>query len=372
MRKNLDLYMNRPDTKVIILTMTNSCNLSCVYCYEHNKEAETMSLETAIRIIDKEMTMDDGSDFVCIYYFGGEPYLEFEKIKKIHHYLKSHTWSKKWFAFTTTNGTLVHEEIQQWLIENDDSIEVYVSVDGTREMHNHNRSNSYDKIDLDFFAKHYPFAKMTITEKTLHHLAEGAIELHQKGFEVSANMGHGVIWDENSPEILKQQLDRLMQFYYEHPEYKPANTLNLPILDLEPGKKTPRRFCGVGPMMRSYDVNGEHYPCHAFAPLCIGKEKAEASKKLDFTCPLTLSELDEKCRNCPVVGYCPTCYGINYGAFSNVYHVPEDHCRMMKMQFLCNAEFKYELYKRGRLEMTPEQEVRFIQNIMALQKLADE
>lgn len=371
MRKNLDLYMSQPDTKVIILTLTNRCNLACVYCYEHNKEIQSMSLDTAINIIDREMTIDDGSNFVCIYYFGGEPYLEFENIKKIHSYLKSHIWSKKWFAFTTTNGTTVQEEVQEWLLDNDDSIEVYVSIDGTREMHNRNRSNSFDKIDLEFFSKYFPFAKMTITEKTLPYLAEGVIFLHERGFEVSANMGHGVKWKVESPDVLREQLNLLMEYYYVHPEYKPANTLNLPILDLEPGTRNPRRFCGVGPMMKSYDVNGEVYPCHAFAPLCVGKEKAVASQKLDFTCPLKLIELDKKCRNCPVVGYCPTCYGINFGASGNVYHMPDDHCKMMKMQFLCNAQFKYELYNRGRLELTPEQEIRFIQNLIALQSLAD-
>lgn len=370
MRKNLDLYMNRPDTKVIILTLTNQCNLRCTYCYEHNKESCTMDIRTALDIIDYEMTLDDKSQFVCIYYFGGEPFLMFDMIKEIHSYLKAHEWPKKWFAFATTNGTLVDNKVQEWLIENDDTIEIYVSIDGTKKMHDHNRSGSYDLIDKEFFSSHFPFAKMTLTEKTLPDLAEGAIFLHGLGFEVSANIGHGVEWDEDSPAILEQQLKILMDYYLEHPEIKPANILNLPIMDLEPGTQSPRRFCGVGPLMRSYDVDGNAYPCHAFAPLCIGKEKAEMSKKLDFSCPLKLMELDEKCRNCPIVGYCPTCYGINYGRFGNVYHMPEDHCRMMKTQFLSNAKFKFELYQRGRLELTPEKEMRLLKNIMAVQSLA--
>lgn len=371
MRKNLEKYMNRPTTKVIILTLTNSCNLGCIYCYEHNKEIRTMSLEIALEIVKREMTINDGSDFVCIYYFGGEPYLEFEKIKKIHEFLKNGTWSKGWFAFTTTNGTMVHDEVQEWLSENDDTIEVYVSIDGTKEMHDYNRSKSYDKIDIDFFVKHYPFAKMTVTEVTLPNLAMGIISLHEKGFEVSANLGHGVHWNSDSPQILAQQLHILMDYYMKHPNIKPANTLNLAVMDLEPGTQKPRRFCGVGPMMRSYDIDGQAYPCHAFAPLCIGKEKAAASQKLDFACPLSLMELDEKCRNCPVVGYCPTCYGINFGACGNVYHMPDDHCQMMKVQFLANAKFKYKLYQSGRLNLTPEQEIKLLRNIKAIQSLAD-
>lgn len=371
MRKNLDKYMNRPETKVVILTLTNSCNLSCVYCYEHNKQVCTMSIETAIEIIEKEMTIDDGSDFVCVYYFGGEPFLEFEKIKEIHAFLKSREWEKGWFAFTTTNGTLVHDEVQQWLKENDDTIEVYVSLDGTREMHNENRSDSYDDIDIDFFVKHYPFAKMTLTEKTLPNLAEGSISLHKRGFEVSANLGHGVHWNKESPKIFSEQLNVMIDYYMQNPDIKPANILNMSIIDLEPDTQNPRRFCGVGPMMKSYDVDGKVYPCHAFAPLCVGKEKAEESLKLDFKCPLSLLELDEKCRNCPVVGYCPTCYGINFGSFGNMYHMPNDHCSMMKVQFLANAKFKYNLYINGRLDLKPEEEIKLLRNIKAVQSLAE-
>jgi len=370
MRKNLDLFMNKPHTKIIILTLTNQCNLACTYCYEHNKEPKAMSLETALSIVEREMTMEDGSDFVCIYYFGGEPYLAFDKIRQIHAFLKSRTWKKGWYGFTTTNGTLVHGDVQQWLLDNFDTMEVYLSIDGSREMHNRNRSNSYDLIDTGFFLRHFPFAKMTVSLETLPHLADGVIALHEMGFEVSSNLGHGVPWTEDCPVILAQQLQKLTDYYLAHPELTPSTILRLGIQDLTPGTKTPRRFCGVGPMMRSYDTDGSAYPCHAFAPLCLGKEKAEAAKKLDFSCALCLEELDEKCRSCPVVGMCPTCYGINFGMYDNIYHVSDAHCRMMKVQFLANAMFRYRLYQLGRLkDLTPDKELRLLRNIRAVQTL---
>ena len=371
MRKNLDKFMNKPGTKIVILTLTNNCNLACTYCYEHNKEMQAMSLETALKIVDYEMTVDDGSNFVCIYYFGGEPYLQFENIKKIHSYLQSKTWPKGWFGFTTTNGTLVHGEIQDWLIENASSMEVYISLDGDREMHNCNRSNSYDMIDIDFFRKEYPFAKMTITEKTLPNIAKAIMHLHETGFEVSANLGYGVHWDENSPEILSEQLEQLIEYYMEHPNVKPATIMNLAIMDMSPGTKTPKRFCGVGPYMKSYDVDGQAYPCHAFAPLCLGKDLSKKAQNLDFTCPLELKDLDEKCRECPVVGVCPTCYGINFGNSENIYHIENDHCQMMKVQFLANAKFKFMQYKAGLLNLSQEEELKLLSNIKAIQELAN-
>lgn len=372
MRKNLDLYMNKPTTKIVILTLTDNCNLDCTYCYEHNKQPHIMGFSTAKRIIDYEMNVDDGTNFICIYYFGGEPFLEFETIKKIHSYLQNHVWSKGWFAFITTNGTLVHDEIRYWLQTNSDSVEAYISLDGTREMHNCNRSNSYDSIDTAFFVKEYPFAKMTVTKDTLQHLAKGVIALHEKGFEVSANLGCGIEWNENSPQILAQQLKILSDYYIEHPNLKVATILNLALMDMEPGAKHPKRFCGVGPNMKSYDTDGRLFPCHAFAPLCIGKELAEQSQRIDFSKPVELSDLDEKCQTCPVVGVCPTCYGINFGKYHNPYHVDDTHCRMMKVQFLANAKFKYRQYISGRLSLTEEEELRLLSHIMDIQTMLGE
>lgn len=137
-----------------------------------------MSFETAKEIIVKEMYAQNKFDMICVDFMGGEPFLQFQLMKDILQFLKDNSWSKKWFCFTTTNGTLVHGEVQQWLLDNKDSMEALLSLDGTREMHNTNRSNSYDRIDIDFFRKTSPYVKMTISDKTLPHIAQGIIDLH--------------------------------------------------------------------------------------------------------------------------------------------------------------------------------------------------
>lgn len=37
--------------KTIALTLSEKCNLNCVYCYEHNKDYSVMPYETAIEAI---------------------------------------------------------------------------------------------------------------------------------------------------------------------------------------------------------------------------------------------------------------------------------------------------------------------------------
>ena len=74
--------------KSVVLVLTQKCNLSCVYCYESNKNAIDMSFETAKQIIDSEIRNIDGYDEILFELFGGEPFSNFELIKSIVSYLR--------------------------------------------------------------------------------------------------------------------------------------------------------------------------------------------------------------------------------------------------------------------------------------------
>ena len=77
--------MNRFEEKTqrnISLIVTERCNLSCVYCYEHNKSAKQMTFDVAKKIIDEELINLDKYEYM-IDFFGGEPFLNFELIVTI-------------------------------------------------------------------------------------------------------------------------------------------------------------------------------------------------------------------------------------------------------------------------------------------------
>lgn len=97
------------------LTLTENCNLSCIYCYEHNRNGRSMSFATAKRILDKAFSSMGNGDLLTIDFFGGEPFLEYRLIKEIVDYTNraattGHLRSNYRF-FATTNGTLIHGEI---------------------------------------------------------------------------------------------------------------------------------------------------------------------------------------------------------------------------------------------------------------------
>ena len=76
------MQKNIREQKTVSLTLTEDCNLNCIYCYEKHNKNRVMSIDTAKEILDKELTVEDGTKEVYIDLFGGEPFLEFELIKK--------------------------------------------------------------------------------------------------------------------------------------------------------------------------------------------------------------------------------------------------------------------------------------------------
>ena len=195
--------------KTVTITLTQSCNLKCSYCYENNKSPKIMTFNTAQQIIDKELKNKDKYTGFEIDLFGGEPFLQFELIKQITDYACQKLNDFPHTIFLTTNGTLVHGDVQKWLIDHKDCVICGLSLDGTREMHNTNRSNSFDSIDIDFFAENYPMQdiKMTISRETLPTMAEGVMYAHKRGFEVSCNLAYDIDWsDPDNVAILDREL----------------------------------------------------------------------------------------------------------------------------------------------------------------------
>lgn len=109
--------MEERKIKTVTLTLTQACNLSCTYCYEHHKSNRRMSVETAKSIVDYELK--NFADFEGIEFdlFGGEPFLAFDLVREITDYICSKKGDIPCTVFATTNGTLVHGEVQDWLRE---------------------------------------------------------------------------------------------------------------------------------------------------------------------------------------------------------------------------------------------------------------
>ena len=339
--------------KTVTLTLTQSCNLACIYCYEHHKSEKTMDIDTAKRIIDIELENSTAFDGIEFDLFGGEPFLEFELLREVTEYICERKGSVPCTVFTTTNGTLVHGEIQTWLEEHTGCFVCGLSLDGTREMHNLNRTNSYDSIDLSFFHRLYPDqdVKMTISQETLPNLADGVIDIHNKGFLVSCNLAFGIDWSNpDNTSILDRELMKLIDFYLKNPSVEPCSMLEMGINNVGIYEDTAFRFCGAGKTMRSYDVDGQGYPCQFFMPLSVGEEKAKKAQSIVFPTDVVAEHLlDEKCKRCVIRSACPNCFGANYAASDNIYHRDDNMCRLTKIIMKARSYFRGKQWELGQL-----------------------
>lgn len=348
------IRMIEKKTRTVTITLTQACNLACTYCYEQHKSAKKMSFATAKQIIDKELSNSSGVDEFEFDLFGGEPFLEFDLLKQITEYICEKKGDIPCTVFATTNGTLVHGEVQDWLKKHECCFVCGLSLDGTRDMHNKNRSNSYDDIDLEFFARQYPNQdiKMTISKETLPQLAEGVIDMHNKGFLVSCNLAYEIDWsDPENAIILDRELHKLIEYYLNNPNVEPCSMLEMSIENVGLDENPAVRYCGAGKYMCSYDVEGFKYPCQFFMPLSLGEERANAAS--DIVLPgdyLPEDMLDPKCQGCVIRSVCPNCFGANYASTGSIYKRDDNMCRLTKIMIKARSYFKAKQWELGQLK----------------------
>ncbi len=357
--------------KIVTLVLTQNCNLNCSYCYEHSKTQKNMPIEIAKGIIEKEMSMDDGHPEIIFEFFGGEPFLAFDAIKELYEYIWNPKFTKKRLCFVSTNGTLLTDEIKEWLSRRKQYITCGLSVDGTREMHNINRCNSFDEIDLDFFVKTWPeqSAKMTISKETLPNIAEGIIYLHNKGFNISANLAHGIDWsDPTLSSVLTRELNKLIEFYVENPDIQPCSMMSMLISRLASDNLDEnKRWCGSGVHMKAYDIDGRCYPCQMFLP--FSSNDSGDFENIDFNDDKKFE--DPFCKHCPIDAICPNCYGMNYNNHGDVAIRDHNLCNLTKIIAMAVSKMQYLKIKKYGIESIckePEAQYKLLKGIEIIQK----
>ena len=145
---------------VLILILGENCNMRCKYCifgdcYDGIKSYtnKAMSFEVAKNAIDyfyesgkEKMKYGNKQDFGLTFY-GGEPLLYFETLKKIIEYCKDKKYPFNYAL--TTNATLINDEICKFIVDN--NINVTISLDGDEKETNRKRvlkdgSGAFDVI----------------------------------------------------------------------------------------------------------------------------------------------------------------------------------------------------------------------------------
>lgn len=325
-----------------IFIQTNlSCNLKCSYCYERNKNGDVFDESIAIEKLHK-LLLTPTKDGTKIKLIGGEPFLVFSRIQTLCETLWALNLGEKFFFQITTNGTLVHGPIQDWLKRNKDRVECKLSIDGDKVSHDINRPNSFNLIDIDFFTHTWAkgTANMVVTPATLTSFAANVMYLHSRGFyNIVPIFAVLTDWDNKGLEReYYNQLLSLADYYLSHPTIYRCQTLRSP-LERVLLHNCDFPVCEIGRKI-AFDIKTDkQYPCHLFFPSVCGDRKPENLEQQDFSKRSALEK--EPCLSCSFINICHTCYAANYlerGAYANR---DMTMCSYRKIGFLVNAQLEY-------------------------------
>ena len=127
-----------------MLEVTENCNLRCDYCIYQNSfsgfrdfSPRSMSEETAIKAIDY-ILKNSYRDEIYVGFYGGEPLLKFDLIKKCVSYALENRGEKKVTFSMTTNGVLMTEEKAEYFASIPE-FSLMFSIDGDEKTHNEHR-----------------------------------------------------------------------------------------------------------------------------------------------------------------------------------------------------------------------------------------
>lgn len=128
------------DTLCVSLAPTLDCNFACPYCYEKHKRKVSMGEEDIERFL--RFVRNYPKKRLYLHWYGGEPLLAFETMKKIAdglNAIEGVTWAGQGIV---TNGYLIDDEVIDFFKRT--KLEtMQISLDGNREHHD---SKRFDKL----------------------------------------------------------------------------------------------------------------------------------------------------------------------------------------------------------------------------------
>ena len=337
-------------THRITLLVTHGCNLDCVYCYERHKSHRMMTCDVALRGVSQGFVTATrtGCNVFHVTFMGGEPFLNFDVIKSVVEWMQNQNTTVRMEAYATTNGTVLTEEMKDWLVAHKDILKVQLSYDGTTAQQLENRTSL--AIDIDFFLTTFPMQGLhaTISKQTLPKLSEGVQHILAKGARCSTTLAIGTEWADQDAIIYLRELRVLADAYltrYTNREPIPALNGSLHLIGSRNIVKPSCRECIV---FLAYDVDGSAYPCHLFSPLVVGEDRA--INMCDFEKDDELAQYGGKddlyCTDCPLCNWCPTCYGFNYLFTGSTGTRDHSICKMMFAQALAASEYQINYFRK--------------------------
>ena len=348
--------------KAMCLNISHNCNLKCEYCFAdggtYNKERKNMPLDVALKAIDFLVAKSGKRKNLEVDFFGGEPLLNFDVVKKTVAYARSleEKFGKK-FRFTiTTNAVLLNDEVTEYC--NKEMYNVVVSIDGRKDVHNCVRKTLGGKDSYDMVLKNalrfkelrgdrQYFVRGTFTALNTD-FAKDVLALNNLGFDcisvepVVLPETNRLAIKEEHIEYLKKQYDELAEEYLRRRNTDKHFEFFHFILSLKEGPCEAKRLtgCGAGCEYVAVNPDGNIYPCHQFD----GNDSFVIGNVKDGTFETTIPQrfaatnvtTKENCPDCWAKSYCSGGCNANAFNFNGSFDKPyRGACELMRKRIEC-------------------------------------
>lgn len=267
----------------LTLEINQKCNLSCIYCYLGEKDKSEMPLETATKSIDLAFnnTKIHRDKKIWIDFIGGEPLLDFGYIKALVDYIGklNKEYNYNLIFSMTTNGTIMNDEILDWIIKNDFLLKV--SIDGKKEINDLNRIAKNGESVFEQIQKNWHYFKEyenqsnkkvqvtnVITKNNYMHYFETFRFLinEMKICVIDTAIDLYTNWTLEEWEVIEQEIRKSFSYYIEILSKNPGLYWSFirTVLECKTDKK---KFysCGAGLVSLYVRTTGEFYTC----PTCL-------------------------------------------------------------------------------------------------------
>ncbi|MCH5165261.1 MAG: thioether cross-link-forming SCIFF peptide maturase [Clostridiales bacterium] len=357
-----------PVIKAMCLNVSHNCNLACTYCFAdggtYSDERRNMSFETAKAAIDMLVKSSGNRRNLEVDFFGGEPMLDFDVVKKTVLYARSLEKSNnKNFRFTiTTNAYSLNDEDIEFF--NEQMYNVVISIDGRKQVHDRVRKTvggkgSFDRVienALRFkkLRKGQYYVRGTFTRNNLD-FCEDVLFLNDLGFDqlsiepvVLKSDNPLAIRDEDLTQILAEY-DKLAAAYVERRKTDKWFNFFHFMIDMDNAPCAAKRLkgCGAGGEYVAVAPNGTVYPCHQFdgiESMALGNvcdpdfRLDDSLRKKFYECSVPTKE---DCSKCWAKYYCSGGCMANSYKFNGDINLPyKPACELMKKRVECALAIK--------------------------------
>ena len=337
------------DIQSIVLMIIQDCNLNCKYCYGDGgefKEKGIMSIDTAKQAINYLTEHCGNRKNISVAFFGGEPLLNFEVIKKTIEYMEIVSKNKgiKFYKSITTNATLLTDEIKKFLLDN--NINIKISIDGFKEVHDNMRifpdgQGSYDNViknTEDIRRMKKAVARATITPFCLN-TKEIEEFLYKIGFsDVGIAYAEEYLMENDYKKIYEIEsiyFDEVEELIHlgKYADIKQKYSKVIAYLSHLHSSVMGHYPCGAGRTFYAVDKDGFLYPCQRFVGIPqfqLGSIYSEKNKRTEFLEKMHLNS-HIKCKKCWCKNICiGKCAYSNYIKTNKIEEPYEPGCELTR------------------------------------------